>query len=401
MKVYILTQQPFPYGWAAVNRIKCYSQAIQGGGLECEVLICKRPKTFDEVHGNNSSTGSYNGIRYRYITGTTKRSKNRIISHICDYIDLWKAERYLKSHLKEGDVLFLYMNKPVEEAIRYNKIAHKLNALCIRELCELPYGASLETIHAIQGRKKTLDKLFPLLDGIVCISDALLDLAKKHVKSSCKLIKVPILVDFEKYKLEDLSQDVKTPFIFHSGTLFQQKDGILGMIEAFGIVAKRMNKPVKFISTGSVEKTRSMEKEEITRLIKEYDLKDKIKFTGYLTDEQLKEYLSQAALVIINKLPTQQNTYCFSTKLGEYMAAAKPVIITNVGEAMNWLSNGDNAYIVETGDTESLANAIEHIFENPEEARRIGLAGQDVCHNSFDYHVWSEPLVAYIKSLGK
>lgn len=63
-------------------------------------------------------------------------------------------------------------------------------------------------------------------------------------------------------------------------------------------------------------------------------------FTGYLSHEDLKDYLSKASMVIINKYRNQQNEHCFSTKLGEYLAAAKPVIITNVGEAMNWLENG-------------------------------------------------------------
>ena len=106
-------------------------------------------------------------------------------------------------------------------------------------------------------------------------------------------------------------------------------------------------------------------------------------------------------MVIINKYRTQQNNYCFSTKLGEYLAAAKPVVITHVGEAINWLENGKSAYIVEPEDTEALADAIVHVFTHPEESHQIGLAGQDVCRRSFDYRNWSKPLVEFFNQLGK
>ena len=105
-------------------------------------------------------------------------------------------------------------------------------------------------------------------------------------------------------------------------------------------------------------------------------------------------------MVIINKYRTQQNKYCFSTKLGEYLAAAKPVVITNVGEAMNWLENGNSAYIIEAEDTNALADAIVHVFTHSEESKQIGIAGQQVCRQCFDYRNWSKPLVDFFNQLG-
>lgn len=105
-------------------------------------------------------------------------------------------------------------------------------------------------------------------------------------------------------------------------------------------------------------------------------------------------------MVIINKYHNQQNTYCFSTKLGEYLAAAKPVVITNVGEVVNWLENGKSAYVIKPKDSNALANAIVQVFNNPDKARLIGRAGQQLCQRSFDYRVWSKPLVDFMKQIG-
>lgn len=88
-------------------------------------------------------------------------------------------------------------------------------------------------------------------------------------------------------------------------------------------------------------------------------------------------------MMIINKYDTQQNKYCFSTKLGEYLAFAKPIIITNVGEAMNYL-NDDNAYIVETGYPEKIAEKIVEIANNPKEALIKGQKGYELAKTTFN-----------------
>lgn len=400
MKVIILTGEPFPNGMAAANRIKCYARAINEGGCECEVVIFRRTERYGIKPENIEGKGVFEvDIPFRYISGTPLRGSNVLKRQIEDRIEVWKTERFLKHNLEKGDVLLLYMGQYIKQSLRFMRVAHSIGAFCIRDLCELPFGTGAETKKAIRLRKLTLEKQFPLLEGIISISDALLNLARTYASPSCKHIKVPILVDFAHYYLPDQSSEVKVPYIFHSGTLFEQKDGILGMIEAFGKVVKQLPMPILFVSTGNIDK--SPHNEKINRLIKQYQLDDKLFFTGYLSDSELRDYLGKASLVIINKYNTQQNHYCFSTKLGEYLAAAKPVIITNVGEAMNWLTNTESAYIVEPEDTDALAESIIRVFTKPEEARRIGLEGQKVCRSNFDYRNWSQPMVDFFENLGK
>ena len=400
MKVIILTGDPFPNGMASTNRIKCYARAIQEGGVDCEVLVFRRTERYGIKPKNTVRSGTLgNGVPFRYIGNTPLRGSNMLKRLASDWLDIWRTERYLLGKMQKGDVLLLYMGTYIKQSLRFMRIAHSKGAFCVRDLCELPYGTGAETKKAIRLRKMTLERLFPQLDGIISISDALMNLAKQYTTPNCKHIKVPILVNFEQFYMPDHSAEVDIPYIFHSGTLFEQKDGILGMIDSFGKAVRQLSMPIRFVSTGKIDN--SPHKEEIIRLIKQYQLKDKLLFTGYLSDSELRDYSSKASLVIINKYNTQQNNYCFSTKLGEYLAAAKPVIITNVGEAKNWLSDGVSAYIIEPEDTDALAESIIRVFTKQKEAKRIGLEGQKVCRSSFDYRNWSQPMVDFLKYLGK
>lgn len=398
MKVYILTREPIPNGMAATNRIKCYARAIHDGGMECEVLICGCTELNPNKINNTEARGLFDGVPFQYMGGTTTDTHPKYIRLFGQYLRLKKAESYLRRNMKKGDVLFLFLGGEVDRMLRFMKVAKSKGAFCVRDLCELPYGTGTETEHAIRMRKITIEKQFPKLDGIISISDALLNLAMTYTLPSCKHMKVPIMVEYEHYYINKQLQ-LDTPYIFHAGTLYQQKDGILGMIEAFGIAKQRLSIPIKYVLTSNINA--SSHPEELKQLINKYKLEDSLEFVGYLNRDQIKGYLTKASLVISNRPKSQQDYYGFSTKLGEYLASGTPLLMTNWGEAVNWLENGKSAYITEPEDTEELADAIVYLFAHPEERRRIGLAGQEVCHQCFDYRNWSKPLVEFMNQLGK
>ena len=399
MKVYIVTKESFPNGMAATNRIKCYARAFHGGGLDCEVVVCGCTELDPSKIRNTIAQGFYEGVPFRYIGGTTTDTRPKYIRLIAQYLRLLKTVRYLHTNMKKGDVLFLFMGGKVKRMLRFMEVAKSKGAYCVRDLCELPYGTGAETREAIRMRKITLEKQFPKLDGIISISDALLNLAKSYTLPNCKHIKVPIMVEYEHYYIDKQPQLNGTPYIFHAGTLYQQKDGILGMIEAFGMAKQRLNSPIKYILTSSIEA--SSHPKEMRQLIEKYQLEDSLEFVGYLKRDQIKGYLANASLVISNRPRSQQDYYGFSTKVGEYLASGTPLLMTNWGEAVNWLENGKSAFITEPEDTEALADAIVRVFTHPEESRQIGLAGQTVCRKCFNYRNWSQPLADFMNQLGE
>jgi len=397
MKVIILTGEPFPNGMAATNRIKCYAHAIKEGGIDCEVLIFRRTEVYGKQPKNVDGQGTFEGILFRFIGGTPLRGSHAIIRQLNDRVDAWRTKKYLNRNLQKGDVLFFYMGEYVKLMLRFMSIARKKGAFCVQNLDELPYGTSAETKRAIQLRKTTLEQQLPKIDGVISISDALFDLAKRHTRPSCKHIKVPIMVEYNRYCIKESLQP-EIPYIFHAGTLSQQKDGILGMLEAFGMAKKKLNKPIKYILTGNIET--SSHPEELRQIIQKYNLEDSVEFVGYLNRDQIREYLANATLVISNRPKSQQDYYGFSTKVGEYLASGTPLLMTNWGEAVNWLENGRSAYIIEPEDTDALADAIVHVFTHPEESKQIGITGQEVCRQCFDYRNWSKPIVDFFNQLG-
>ena len=396
MRVYFITTYPFPYGVAGTSRLQCYAKSILAQGVECKVLIYVRTESCKVKRGNSEGCGVFEGIPFEYISHTPFRDNGLIKRKWCDLLDRKRLLSFLYNNLNQGDIVYYFASNELIWIPLVIKVSHQKKAFFVKELCELPYGTTKETIINKLKRNFIFKHQFPMYDGIVSISDSLLSLAKEKSSDKTKHLKVPIMVDYTKFALPDNSSMAKEFYIFHAGSMFEQKDGFVGMIEAFGIASRKLNHQIKFISTGNINK--SPHAEEVREIINKYDIKDDIRFTGYLNNEELRDYLSKASVVIINKYKTQQNIYCFSTKLAEYLAASKPVIITRVGEAMNWLSDREDAYVIEPHNVNELADAIVTLYQNKELRKKIEKGGNILCQNSFRYEVYGKTLANFFAS---
>lgn len=396
MKVFILAREPFPNGMAATNRIINYAKGLTESGLATEILLYQRSESHGKTPINTKGQGAIDGATYRYVGKTPCQSNNRLSRRCENWIDKRRAKSYLKRRLRQGDVVLGFIGTDVEYINSVIDIVHSRGAKYVRELNEIPYYGN-QTRDAIQGYNTAVEKQFPKCDGFIAISDALVEFAGLHKSENAKIIKVPIIVDPTMFDQKDKTAEPSPPYIFHAGTLYEQKDGILGMLEAFGRALPQIGRPVKYILSGTIDS--SPHATEILTLIDRFNLKNEVEFVGYLYKDQIVKYLRRASLVISNRYRSKQNYYGFSTKVGEYLASGTPLITTDWGEAPKWLKDGESAYIVEAENIEALSKAIVRAFTNDEERIRIGKGGQRVCRENFDYRQHGRRLADFFKSI--
>ena len=73
----------------------------------------------------------------------------------------------------------------------------------------------------------------------------------------------------------------------------------------------------------------------------------------------------------------------FSNSIIEYMAAARPVVATDVGGAREAVTEGETGYIVAPGDDIAMADRIISLLQEPEKARAMGERGLQVVKEKF------------------
>jgi len=73
----------------------------------------------------------------------------------------------------------------------------------------------------------------------------------------------------------------------------------------------------------------------------------------------------------------------FSNSILEYMAAAKPVVATNVGGAGESIVDGETGYLVEPNDHEAMAKFVVDLLKDKKTAAEIGRRGRERAEQNF------------------
>lgn len=381
MKVFLTTSGPFPNGGANANRIKCYVKGLQNQCVDYEILTTS----------HRAKEDSSKGFVYKRI-GLDCTDKTIFIRAMAFVYNTFLLRNYLRENVKKEDVVLIYHNGIVEDCIL---LSLKTQCILVRELCEIPYYD--DRIVSRVMRWFQLHYFFKKFSGFIAISEPLKNLAERYKNKKAQVIKIPILIDKERFNncLYNPFRKINGNYIFHSGSLSELKDGFIGMIEAIAEVNKR-GYEIHLYSTGTITSDN-----DISRKIHSLGIKDKIHFLGFLQEQELYEYQRGSLLFIINKLDTLQNRYCFATKLGEYLSTRKAVIATNVGEMNYFLQDNKSAYIVESGSSVLIAKKIIEALNNSERRSEIGKGGYDVARNYFCHDFQGVRLYKFLVNLKK
>ncbi|MES2806227.1 MAG: glycosyltransferase [Bacteroidota bacterium] len=391
MKVLVIYKGGFPSGLAMTKRLQLYVKGLKEVGNDIKIII---PHASDKAGmiRNKEIKGEFENIQYEYLSKTTERSNTFFLRRLNDLVGYLKLLKYLFLEYSTFDIVFLVDVRntwriPIYLLCKIRKIK------VVYELNEHPLVFSSDFKYWFE--KKIIFKMF---DGYIVISENLKHLVEGFKKNKCKILKVPILtnsvnIDDNNFCPNKLSRD----YIIHAGGLSDSKEGIIDLIKALHFVNN--NSPIKIdlFFTGNLND--SPDEIKIKSTIEILSLQNNIKFLGYLSDFEVLDYQKNALLALINKPNNLQNNFCFPTKLGEYMVLAKPVIVSKVGEYMNYLKNNYNAIVLEENTPECLGESIIKVLMDKEYYKQIGINGKVTADVNFNYMVQAKSINTFFNSL--
>jgi len=108
------------------------------------------------------------------------------------------------------------------------------------------------------------------------------------------------------------------------------------------------------------------------RLARRYSLQQRVRFTGWLSADDLAEELAQASIVALPSVWPEP----FGIVGIEGFAAGRPAVATATGGIGDWLTHGSSGLMVRPGDARALARALEELLADPARQERMGAAGR-------------------------
>lgn len=113
--------------------------------------------------------------------------------------------------------------------------------------------------------------------------------------------------------------------------------------------------------------------------------------------KDLPEHLAAADVVVIPQRNTSDTVGQMPAKIFDAMAMAKPIVSTRISDIPDVL--GDCGYLVEPGNVQQLAEAMNHVFNHPEEALRKGKKARERCIARYDIKGMEKQLLELVEKV--
>jgi len=392
MKIFVVTGEPFPYGRAATNRIISYGKGFREHGVETQIL-CLRANNTDKNLGLNKK-GVYEKIPYEYVSGTPYRPKNFIFRRYVYFKGLIRSIFIICKKYSKSKAIIVHTNEYFI-IIFFKVLSLIFNYTIFQEKSEFPFVLKNKSLIGKFWTNIYLNTIYCLFDGILCETEKLRFFLKKYSGEKTKFLIVPSTIIPNKI-LEEPTDPESEKYIFYCGSLDKDKgDGLPILINAFSLITDKYQE-LKLIISGFSSNKKDVQ--ELIELSKRLQIEKKVIFTGRVTDAQLVYFQKNAAILALAKENNEIQSGGLSSKIIEYLYTGNPVVLTELSEITNHLKNNETVFFCTPGSSQSMAEKFIYVLENPIQAKKIGLKGQEYALNTFDYYLHTGRIINFINS---
>ena len=125
-----------------------------------------------------------------------------------------------------------------------------------------------------------------------------------------------------------------------------------------------------------------------------------IMFLGQQPRETIPSYVSASDLCLVMLKKTELFKTVIPTKLLEYMACERPVVVAVDGQARKIIEEAGAGVFVEPEDSQALVKAIMELAKNPQQRRQMGASGRHYIVTGFSREKTAEDYITVLKALG-
>lgn len=376
----------FPHGRAAVSRVRLIARALVGAGVSVRVLLLQAVDYPLHIE-NTVARGEYMGIPFEYTCGTTVRHDSFAARR---FIATWgwvNGALRLVQLRRQGLVDLVLLNfwtpRPAARLFFFVALLRLLRVPVVREVDESTWSQKADPT--------SLERLWSPLAGMagaVTISAELHDWAAAEYRGrqGPRIVDVPILVDVNERDLGDYPMG--EPLVVFAGSPDYRATirFIFSAMEEVWLSCPECRVAV----TGTV--SGDPRADWLEAEVHQAGLRDRVDLVGYLTRPELLDLYARAHALLIPLFDDQQSRARFPTKIGEYLAAARPVVTNAVGEIPRFFTDGVDAVFCPPGDVVAFGRAIADLLSDPARAALIGRRGRRVAETRFHYALYGETM---------
>ena len=397
--ILIITDVNFPFGGASANFLRLFSTGLTENNSTVKVLLQRGRQFGNKRNTNINRNGEINGVTYRYCF-YINRPKNSFLKIIDDILGIFFPLIYILKN---------YMYRRLDYVILYTSNAQfSILNLAICKLLKIPiYNYVVEWNEKKMLTKTTLvNKIQTFLfltqvrylntkfDGLIVVSQFLKNIYINENIDENHIFIQPNFVDFSNFENKTINNNQNNKIrVGYCGTP-TLKDGVDDLLKSFSLLhKKRPNTELLIIGDTSGNKSLipSLEKKA-----ESLNILENVIFSGLVDFKEISGLLHTCNILVLARPSGLFAEAGFPTKLGEYMACKKPVVITKVGDIPMYLEDGKNAMLAEPDNPQSISDKIIYLIDNTLKSKEIGEDGYKWACDKLEYNKASKRILDFI-----
>lgn len=233
-------------------------------------------------------------------------------------------------------------------------------------------------------------------DGLIVFSIYLRDYFI-HMGYKQQILITPNIIDPTNFQTS-ISNNVNNTFVKIGavGTSII-KDGLLDLIKSFEIVNSIDENTYLTIIGDNLNDNSFIP--YLQSEVNKRGLNNKVSFTGIVDYKMIPELLSSFDILALTRPNDVAAEAGFPTKLGEYMACKKPVVVTSVGTIKKIFDGKDIVVLVEPGNYKNIAQGIRSLIIDKKKRATFGHAGYDWMMANLAYKAISKKIVNFLHNI--
>jgi len=351
-------------------------------GYDCVVSVPHDKNSITSLKGNLYEVTQYDEIEQIHtlfsnqqppdlVHAWTPRERVRIY---CNALSA-KYEFKLVIHLEDNEesLIQCYLNLPLEQISGENEHL-------------IPYGFS---------HPQKYKEFLHTADGVTVIMDSLNQFVPESMSTITLFPGVDNRQFFPRPRNSELIASLNIPdhatILCYTGAAhFANQEEVRCLYLAVG-QRNLEGKPTILVRTGTDTNLQFLREDELW--VKQYAIE-----LGWVDRELIPDILSLADVLVQPGKPDEFNDYRFPSKIPEFLAMGKPIIIPNTNIA-HYLQHLENALILPVVDQESLPKAIDLLVDNPDLAQKIGQQGLEFALTNLNWGSSTKKLVSFYEAL--
>jgi len=380
VKIALVIFADFPEGSGPPRRVHVLGKGLALCGHEVHIIVPQRFRPGPLYQ-------EFDGLHVHWGSVTTPETWNRPADKLRAR---WRAFRIISRLASEG-LDWLLLSNPSLDGLPFLLTARLRGARIIATYDDLRARSENPTLldHIRLLWVESADLLIPRLTQLNLATSSLLERRVQSRAPRTPVFLFPPIVDLDLFQCQTAgAAEFRSRWGLGDAVVISYL-GTYWHVEGIGVLLRAASKLVqagekfKLVISGMAHD--ALHCDDVSGLIREFNLQDTVIETGWLPTDGVIAAMSAADVLVVPKKDDVANIAGMPAKLAEYLAIGRAVVVSRVGDMPRYLNDHEDSLLCEPGDPDSLAEALRQLIHDLSMRNKLASNARLAAARHFDY----------------